>query len=138
MNASVFLKNIKNFSCVFFPLSATIGFGYRASEIFAKEDLIVKRNLMLFLVSALLVCSLTACGCASKDAGSAQNSNGTAETAQPEAKPTVPEDTAPADRPETGTDDTVPVLNFYRAVRTSSTFFSSSRTCRCWGHFFSQ
>ena len=67
----------------------------------------MKRNLMLFLVSALLVCSLTACGCASKDAGSTQNSNGTAETVQPEAKPAVPEDTAPADRPETGTDDTV-------------------------------
>ena len=67
----------------------------------------MKRNLMLFLVSALLVCSLTACGCASKDAGSAQNSNGTADTMQPEAKPTVPENTAPADRPEAGTNDTV-------------------------------
>lgn len=67
----------------------------------------MKRNLMLFLVSALLVCSLTACGCASKDAGSAQTGNGTADTMQPEADPAVPDAVPPADRPENGTDDTV-------------------------------
>ena len=66
----------------------------------------MKRNLMLFLVSALLVCSLTACGCASKDAGSAQNSNGTADTMQPETAPTVPDTVPPADRPETDMGDT--------------------------------
>lgn len=35
----------------------------------------MKRNLMLLLVSALLVFSLTGCGCASKDAGTTQNSD---------------------------------------------------------------
>ncbi len=45
----------------------------------------MKRNLMLFLVSALLVCSLTACGCASKDAGNTQSNNGTTSTMQPES-----------------------------------------------------
>jgi len=37
----------------------------------------VKRSLMLFLVSAMLIGSLTGCGCASKDAGTAQNGNST-------------------------------------------------------------
>ena len=43
----------------------------------------MKRNLMLLLVSALLVYSLTACGCASKDAGTVQNGNATTENTQP-------------------------------------------------------
>ena len=68
----------------------------------------MKRNLMLFLVSALLVCSLTACGCASKDAGSAQNNTGTTDTMQPEANPNdTPDAVPPVDRPENGTDDAV-------------------------------
>ena len=44
----------------------------------------MKKNLMLLLVSALLVYSLTACGCAARDTGTTQN-NPTAETTQPEA-----------------------------------------------------
>jgi len=51
----------------------------------------VKRNLMLLLVSALLVYTLTGCGCSSRDAGTTQ------------AEPTTP--------PETQTETTQPEDN---------------------------
>lgn len=66
----------------------------------------MKRRLMLLLTSALLIGNLTACGCSSKDAGSASGDHST-ETAQPSDSSTGQANDSITDsstHPGTGTD----------------------------------